>query len=274
MIKSKYLNDGSAAEHLKKFGEPAPWMLTANGTRMRKYANTTIETFGKNGKDQTRKNFVEGLVAKIGIQYCGTVRNILAVTGPNIEKHLEVYIRSGLAKTMHVPEINPYTYEEIHKQAVKHVEFWNHNLCLHHASAQSFKVDNCNFVDMDLMQTFSQIETPVKSWLKFQSTFVQGKKAFAITAGIRKDGGDSARFNRVKKICKILDADLKSVDGVPGIFPACKMYAEEIEHLRGGYGKYCYSRTFQFSNMGRIDRVVGFSYADGSPMLCILILYK
>lgn len=274
IIKQKYLKNGQAAEYLRKFRQPAPYMLTAEGTRIKKYGESTIETFGEEGKGQDRKNYIETKLAKIASEYCGPIKNGLVVTGPNIGKHIEVYLHSDIIKTMHIPEINPYTYLKLHHSATQYPEFWNNDICLHCASAQSFKVDDCNLVDMDLMKTFSQIDRPVKSWLRFQSSSVDGKKAFAITAGIRKDGGPITRFNKLNKTFKILDAELESVDGVKGQFPFAKTHGKEIPHLKGGTARYCYEREFKFSNKGRIDRVVAYSYADGSPMLCVLILYK
>ena len=275
VIKNKYLKNGEAAEHLQKHGEPAYWMLTSNGKKLKKYSDDTIKTFtATTGKDQERKNFVESTIAKIAIDHCGKVDSILAITGPNIKKHLELYVRSGFAKTMHVAEVNPWTYKKLFRNALLFPEFYCDMLNLHQSSAESFKIDSCRFVDLDLMQTFKGIKEIINKWLKFQSTTVDGPKAFTFTAGIRKDGGNQVRFSEISKIFNILGAKLKSVDGFVGIFPSAEDYADRINELATGYGKSCFSRKFEFSEMGRVDRVVAFQYSDGSPMLCVLILYK
>ena len=154
VIKQKYVRNGEEAWFLKRNQELPDYMLTVYGKDERKYGHDTIKTFDTEAKDQERKNFVESTVAKLGIDYCGEVSKILAVTGPNIEKHIDLYLRSGFSNCMHVPEMNPYTFEKLLKNAKKFPEFWNHQVNLHMASADTFKVDGCKFIDLDSRKLF------------------------------------------------------------------------------------------------------------------------
>jgi hypothetical protein len=276
IIMKKYLRNGMAASWLSQNDDvPPDWMLTKNGKKLKEYSQDTIDTFddqvGK-GKSQVNKNHVEATVANLALNYCGKLNKILAITGPNLLKHIELYLRSGAAGYMHVPEINPFTYLHMVNKARRYPEFYG-QMSLHFAPAQTFKVDDCKFVDLDLMKTYKETFATLKEWLKFQSA-IEGKKAFTFTVGIRKDGGASQRFSRTSKLFNILGAKLKAVDGISGKFPSASKYAQPVTGLPTSTAHYCYSRSFDFSEKGRIDQALGFSYADGSPMLCGLILYK
>jgi len=275
VIIDRYVKNGEFSKCIEENKDVPYWMLTPNGKKIKKYSDETIETFNSNnGKNQIRKNFVESTIAKLGMDYCGRIERILSITGPNIKKHIEMYLWSGFAKIMHVAEINQFTYLYLMREASKLPEFYNHMLNLHFASAEDFKVDDCKFIDLDLMQTYKKSFTTIAPWLQFQAKNIFGKKAFTFTVGIRTDGGSIERFNHSKDIFRILGADLKSVDGKDGRFPSCKEYAQKICNLPTRTAGYCYSRKFEFNQKGRIENVVGFSYADGSPMLCILVLYQ
>ena len=224
VILKKYWENGEAIKHLRENGVPPAWMLTAYGKKLKKYSDDTIRTFGEKGKDQHNKNYVEEKMAKEGKEYCGKVKNIMAVTGPNVEKHIQVYLRSKFAQTMHIPEINPWTYNHMHDLMKQYPEFYENRVNLHFAPVQTFKVDDCKFVDLDLMQTYNEVRAAIQSWLEFQSLMVDGPKAFTYTAAIRKDGGSRKRFNNHVTLFKTLGADLVSIDGQKGIFPSAKEY--------------------------------------------------
>lgn len=174
-----------------------------------------------------------------------------------------------------VVEREPYIFHNIYKQASKCPYNNNGHVQLIQADAKDVKIDNCIYVDLDIMNKLGVVLPVVKHHITSQRETIKGVKAISFTASIRKGGKADERFDLIQDFLHSeFDADLLGFNGESLGFGKGGDSFTFPGSIKGRQGVYVKQKTPNFIDMGDILNFQFFHYSDSAPYLSALIVYQ
>lgn len=188
------------------------------------------------------------------------------------------YIKSlfpVMAKEAVVVEKEPYIFYKIYQAASKCKKHSRGRVKLIQDDAINVKVDNCVYVDLDIMRKLPNVLPVVRKQIESQRETVEGLKSISFTASIRSGGTTEERFDLIQEFLYTeFDAELLGFNGKQNSFGTSKDSLHFPGGISGRQNVYIHQKTPNFVDMGDIVNFQFLHYSDSAPYLSALIIYR
>lgn len=282
ILKDKNISQENWDVFVEKFRSHYQYKKNNKSTRvvktksLSKLPSKINNSFDEN-RDNKNKVIVERFFFETVKQYLNNEKvRCLAITGPDYNRHVQGLF-STIADEVFIVEIDNEVFRTIFNKAQICPNYLSNKVKLINTDINDVIINNCRYIDLDLMSSTASIFPIVHEQVKLQKYFVNFNelKFLTFTACNRKDGGPNDRLIALERLLHFsFQAKLK---GFQGKSDDC--FGEPIVFNKEGNNedknlKHCYKRIPIFSDYGCIVDIHVFTYQDTSPMISVLAVYK
>lgn len=194
----------------------------------------------------------------------------LTLSGPDYKRHVDKLIEIG-ASEIFIVEKNQDIFRSLLTLAYRCEHHQAGKVNLLNCDVGNVVINNCHYIDLDLMATIQKITPIIENHLTYQSCMVDGIKALSFTSSLRRSGNSKERFKSIQKLlAEHLDCNLTGFDGTTGSFGE----GISLPGSKTGLGSYCVKHIPTYEDPGRVVELHMFIYSDTSPMITMLVIYK